>query len=473
MAYWGMAMSAAGAYRPAFQLLRNRSRQAQTEASPSSAQERAREAIAKAMEMRDKLAERERLYIEAVAARRNPESKDRDGDYIRGLRKLVTAYPDDLEAKSILALAIQNGYEPVMREPRAGTLESLELLRQVLARDPNHAGARHYVIHGSEGGKRAREAWESCKRYSELVPNIPHALHMPGHIYAQTGRLEDAVHAFASAGLNELAYMNADALYGNGHYAHNQHFLIHTLGLEGRYREAMTRARELLRQRENPRERDSVDGSSAYRQGWFCLVKTLVRFEKWDEILDGRTIPRYDKPRESAWLHWARGLAHAAKGDRAAAAAALAELRRSLDQLKEKTKDVPPQLEAARTELEGLVEVAEGRGARGLELLRKAARMEDALLYTEPPAYPRPVVETLGRAALALGDFKEAEAAYRRALELEPGSGRALWGIAQALDGTGDRKEGDRVWAEFVKTWSTADTDLPQVRSARRAATAQ
>ena len=56
---------------------------------------------------------------------------------------------------------------------------------------------------------------------------------------------------------------------------------------------------------------------------------------------------------------------------------------------------------------------------------------------------------------------------------LEPGSGRALWGIAQALDGAGDRKEGDRVWAEFVKTWSTADTDLPQVRSARRAATAQ
>ena len=473
MAYWGIAISASGDYRPAFQLLRNRSRQAQAEAAPSSAETRAREAIAKAVELKGKVTERERLYIEAAAARRNPESKDRDGDYIRGMRKLVAAYPDDLDGKSILALAIQNGYEPVTRQPREGTRESLDLLRQILARDPNHFGAHHYVIHGCEGGEHARDAWESCKRYPELVPNIPHALHMPGHIYAQTGRLEDAVHAFASAGLNELAYMNQDALYGNGHYAHNQHFLIHTLGLEGHYQEAATRARELMRQRENPRERDSVDGMSAYRQGWFALLKTLVRFEKWDEILDGKSLPRYDKPRESAWLDWARGLAHAARGNRASAASDLEEMRRHLEQLKEKSRELPPQLEAARVELEGIVEVAAGGNAKGLELLHKAARLEEALLYTEPPAYPRPVLETLGRTALALGDFKEAERAYRRVLELEPGSGRALWGIATALDGAGNRKEADRTWTEFVKAWSGADTDLPQLRSGRRTVTAQ
>ena len=53
---------------------------------------------------------------------------------------------------------------------------------------------------------------------------------MPGHIYAQSDRLEDAVHAFASAGLNELVYMAGDTLYGNGHYGHNLHFLVHVLG---------------------------------------------------------------------------------------------------------------------------------------------------------------------------------------------------------------------------------------------------
>jgi tetratricopeptide (TPR) repeat protein len=466
MAYWGIAMSAAGDYRPAFQLMRNRSRMAQPEAggSPSAGETRAREAIARAVALKDQVTERERLYIDAVAARRNPDSKDRDGDYVRGMRKLVAAYPDDLEAKSVLALAIQRGYDSVTKEPRDTTMESLALLREVLARNPNHFGAHHYIIHGCEGGKRPQDAWASCKRYPELVPNIPHALHMPGHIYAQSDRLEDAAHAFASAGLNELTYMAGDTLYGNGHYGHNQHFLIHTLGLQGRYREAMTRAAELMRQKENPRERASVDGSSAYRQGWFCAMKTLVRFEKWDEILDGKTLAQYDRPRENAWLHWARGLAQASRSDAAGAAASLADMDRDLELVKGSAKDLPPQLEVARLELEGYLDVHRGKVDRGLELLRKAAGLEAALIYTEPPAYPRPVVEMLGRAALGVRNYKEAESAYRKALEQEPGSGRALYGLAQSLDGL--ERRGDAVAARlgFTRAWSSADSDLPQMQ---------
>jgi tetratricopeptide (TPR) repeat protein len=361
MAYWGIAISAAGDYRPAFQLMRNRSRQGQAPAEPDSGRARALEAIKKAMELRSRVSERERLYIEALSARRDPESKDATGEYTRGLRKLVAAYPDDLEAKSILALAIQNGYEPVTREPREGTMDSLALLREILSRDPDHIGAHHYMIHGCEEGKRPQDAWQSCKRYPELVPNIPHALHMPGHIYAQSDRLEDAAHSFASAALTELGYMAADATYGSGHYGHNHHFLIHTLGLQGRYREAMSRTSELLRIKENPRERASVDGQSTHRQGWFCLMKTLVRFEKWDEILDGQTLPLHDKPREAAWYHWARGLAHLFKGNVPEAEASLREMRKSLETLKDGSKSIPPQLDAARVELEGHIEARSGK----------------------------------------------------------------------------------------------------------------
>ena len=397
------------------------------------------EAIKKAMELRSQVSERERLYIEALAARRDPESKDAAGAYIRGLRKLVAAYAEDLEAKSILALAIQNGYEPVTREPREGTMESLALLKEILSRNPDHIAAHHYMIHGCEGGKRPQDAWPSCKRYPELVPSVPHALHMPGHIYAQSDRLEDAAHSFAAAALTELGYMSADATYGSGHYGHNHHFLIHTLGLQGRYRESISRSRELLRIKENPRERASVDGQSTYRQGWFCLMKTLVRFEKWDELLDGKTLILYDKPREATWYYWARGLAHSFKGQGAEAEASLSEMRKSLETLKGGSKSVPPQLEAARVELEGHIAARSGKPEKGLELLRRAARMEDELIYTEPPAYPRPVLEGLGKTALVLGSFTAAESAYRNVLEREPGSGRALWGIAQALAGSGRR----------------------------------
>ena len=57
---------------------------------------------------------------------------------------------------------------------------------------PEHPGVHHYVIHGFEGSDFAKDAWPSCRRYAELVPNIPHALHMPGHIWAQTGSWDDA-----------------------------------------------------------------------------------------------------------------------------------------------------------------------------------------------------------------------------------------------------------------------------------------
>ena len=466
MAYWGIAMSAAGDHRPAFQLLRNRSRQYQPDSarSPSAGTKRAQEAIAKAMELRSKVSERERMYIEAVHARRDSAPKERDANYVRALRKLVIAFPDDLEAKSILALAIQSGYEPVTKEPRETTRESLALLKEILGKDPDHLGAHHYVIHGCEGGKSPQDAWESCKRYPELVPNIPHALHMPGHIYAQTGRLEDAAHAFSSAALNELGYMSADILYGNGHHAHNYHFLIHTLGLQGRYREAITRSQELLRIKENPRERSSADGSSAHRQGWFTLMKTLVRFENWDQILDAKTFPLYNKPRESAWYYWAQGLAHASKGDVASAETSYQDMQKALDALKS-ASTIPPQLEGAQVELEGLIQVKKGRREKGIELLRRAARMEAELLYTEPPAYPRPALEMLGKTALLLRDFKEAEAAYRQALDNEPGSGRALWGIARALHGAGKGADSEKAYAEFVRVWKTADTDLPEMNS--------
>jgi len=149
MAYWCIALSAASDYRPAFQLPRNRSNAArpdvasgeasatgvgsgeatvrrQTSGAALDPQIRAREATAKAMELRDNVTERERFYIEAQFR------------------------------------------------------------------------AHHYLSHAYEGSKTPDKAWHSNARYAGLVFNIPHALHMPGHIYAQSDRIEGAISAFSA-----------------------------------------------------------------------------------------------------------------------------------------------------------------------------------------------------------------------------------------------------------------------------------
>jgi tetratricopeptide (TPR) repeat protein len=483
MAYWGIAMSAAGDHRPAFQLRRDTNDGGRAKAAAGTKPEaiartvngaaidgqiRAREAMQKAMSLRDKVTPRERLYIEAQWARRDPESHNRDRDYISGMRKVVAAHPDDLEAKSILGLALLDGFDSVTKEPRTNTMEGIALLEEIVKKDDKHFGGHHYIIHGYEGSKMPEKAWYACQRYPELVTNVPHALHMPGHIYAQSDRVADAVAAFTAAAENELTYLNGDVLYPNGHHGHNVHFLIHALNLDGRYRESMLQARSLLSFKETPRERTGANQRVTWRQGYYAMVKTLVRFERWDDILDGRTIPSYDKPEQLVWRHWAMGLAHSAKGNATEAKASLDALNAALKAVNATSEP----LQIAALELEATIITRGGDRAAGYAIFRKAADKEAALIYTEPPSYPRPVVEGWAIVALALGDAATAETAYAEALAREPGSGRASFGRAAALDLLGKSDDARRAREAAAKAWQRADRDLPQLKQLAPTATA-
>jgi tetratricopeptide (TPR) repeat protein len=480
MAYWCIALSAASDYRPAFQLLRNGANAgagrgagvAAAQPSPESVarstsgaaldpQVRAREAIAKAMTLREKVTPRERMYIEAQAARRAPGPKDAaDAAYIAGLRKLVAAYPEDLEAKSMLGLAIDNGFDPVTKEPREHTLEAIALLEEVTAKDDSAFGAHHYLIHAYEGSKTPEKAWHNNARYAGLVTNIPHAAHMPGHIYAQSDRIDAAISSFSAAAEIEQKWIASDSLYPTGHHGHNVHFLIHALNLGGRYDDSMKWVQHLLTFKENPRDRGGNNQTGPWRQGYFGLIKSVVRFEKWDAILDGKTIPVYDKPEQNAWRHWAAGLAYAHTGQLDKAKTTLANMQKDLESVTSAKEPIG----IGAQELEAVIAAKSGDKAKSYALFRKAADREAAMLYTEPPSYPRPVVESFATVALSLGDYATAEKEFRETLGREPGSGRAYFGLAAALEGAGKATEARDVFAKAAKAWAKADSTLPQVQ---------
>src|SRR5437867_3127292 len=443
MAYWGIAMAAPGTFLPAYQLA----------LTPNSArpESRARTAILKAQALKDSITPREQMYIEAVGARHNSALGDPEVSYIAVMRRLVESFPDDLEAKSILALALENGYDRDTKSPQAGTAESLKLLRQVLEKNPNHAGANHFFIHALEGGKDLTSALPAARRYVALAPNIPHVLHMPGHVYAQIGMFDDAITAFMAAAAKEREYMSADPRYSRLSYAHNEILLLHVLGLGGRYRDAISRIGGLMSPRENLSDRDITE--FFYRVGWFALMKTLVRFEKWDEILDGKTLPFYNQPSESLWYYWARGLAYAATSKATEARNSLAMMEQLMRSLERGGNPLPQQFQIARAELAAYIDTATGNMTNDLEELNRAAVSDALLPYTDPTVYPRPVLELLGRTALKARNFRTAESAYRRALENEPGSGRALWGLAKAFEGLGRKQDAEKVMAEFRPVW--------------------
>src|SRR6187431_221640 len=152
MPWWGVAMVAAGDYRPHFQLVRDKHLPGTPPATPNAkralaAAKRAKELAAVA----GQATELEKLYIEAIWARRNPDTVDPDAAYIAGLRRVVAANPKDVEARTYLALHLMDGFETAAKNPRPGSMEAVETLRRLAREYPAHPGVHHYIIHGWEG----------------------------------------------------------------------------------------------------------------------------------------------------------------------------------------------------------------------------------------------------------------------------------------------------------------------------------
>jgi tetratricopeptide (TPR) repeat protein len=434
MPWWGVAMVASGDYRPHFQLVRDKHLPGTLPSTPNA--KRALAAARRARELANaagRATEMEKLYIDAIWARRNPDATDPDAGYIAGLRRIVAANPKDVEARTYLALHLMDGFNTPAKEPRPGSMEAVEILRQLAREFPAHPGVHHYIIHGWEGSAFAKDAWDSCKQYTALVPNIPHALHMPGHIYAQTGKLKEAQDAFTAAASLERKYMAADKEYGSGHHGHNVHFLAVALAADGQFDGAVAAAKELLGYAETEKEKKTPDAHrTAFRQGSFAMVRSLVWAEKWDEILTGSLLPALSTPREKFWRHWARALAYSAKKDVPSATAELSAMRAVQLDFEKQVKAAPPrEFGIALQDVQGFLYLAQGKSKQAWKVLESASGAERALRYNEPPIYPRPIAEAWGQAALRAGNRKLAEKAFGIALQELPASRISVEGLRQ------------------------------------------
>lgn len=452
--------------------------------------ERRDEAVKRAKGLSNKVSERERLYIAAVAARyqgqkgavQNNPFLGSTESYRQALRLLVAAYPNDLEAKLFLALALLSGYE---RDgtPKQGTTEAIAICKLVLAKAPNHPAAHHYLIHALEAGKRPQDAVPLADVYGSLVPNVGHAVHMPGHIYVHINRWDDAVRVFEASAALDRRYMREEGESSDhtaGPYSHNLHFLATVYGYQGRYRDGVRAAQELLQAAAQPGEATS----RAALEGRMAMLRLLVRFERWDDILDGKTLPDsggFDV--FNAWRHYALGLARLGKGNLGAAHAELEALESEIVRLQDelpKQNNAPQRgvqirnslaLGVAPLELKGRILAREGKADESIALLHQALEEEIKVGYAEPPLYPHPMEEVLGQTLLSMNRWSEAEAMFSAALLRDLGSGRALFGLMQALEGEGKRPEARQAYLQFVTSWARADTDLPEMQRAKEMAT--
>ena len=189
----------------------------------------------------------------------------------------------------------------------------------------------------------------------------------------------------------------------------------------------------------------------------------LVRFGLWDEML-AVLPPNARRLGLTAGYLYARGVALAARGR-------LSEAEATLTQLRALAAQAPPGMAAGANTLEAVVEVAAPivaariaasayRSGDAIALLRQAVAADDRLAADQSADWFFPPRDLLGAQLLEAGQAAEAESVYREDLRRQPGSGWALYGLAQALQAQGRSQAAAAVRRQFAEVWRHADVRL-------------
>ncbi len=414
----------------------------------------------------------ERLYAEAIRRRyASPAPEDRkpfDEAFASAMREVARALPDDLDAATIYAEALMDlspwDYWTKGGEPRNHALEIVEVLEDVLERNPEHPGALHYYLHAVEASQTPGRAEWVADRLGPLVPGAGHLVHMPAHIYMRIGRYNDASIANEKAALSDESYISqcrAQGFYPAVYYPHNIHFLWAAAAMEGRSDVAIEAARRLVRAVDFER----IPGFPPLEEFVPIPYCALARFAQWDELLAEPAPPSSLHYARGIWDH-AVGLALVAKGRLAEAKerrARIAELA-ATDEMKAlilvSSSTAAQLLEIADVVLGAEIAQAEGRSSEAIEMLANASALQDALPYTEPPPWYFPIRQWLGRRQLDAGDPVSAEATFRRELAEFPHNGWSLHGLEESLRAQGRHDEATDVNAAFRSAWAIADITL-------------
>jgi tetratricopeptide (TPR) repeat protein len=455
MAWWGIALAVGPNYN---------------DPEPDLAREKkAWEAIQKASALESKATEPERGYIEALAHRYSnqakPDLKRLAADYKIAMGELTKRYPDDLDAATLYAESAMD-LRPWQLwtadgKPAEGTEEIVATLESVLKRDPQHTGANHFYIHAVEASPHPERALPSAGRLAQLAPAAGHLVHMPAHIYMRTGDYAGATHHNEQAVEADRQYIrkfNVTGMYPLMYYNHNLHFLAVAAAMEGRFAEARQAAKELVA---NAAPVVKEMPMAEYFLPTEMLV--LVRFNRWEDILK-LAEPDAAAPTAHALWRFARGMAYCglekvrdAEAERQALVHAAANLAPEAVLNFNSSSDL---LSLAAHLLEGRIAMLRVSIPAAVEHFRKAAEIEDALRYDEPPAWYIPARESLARALMTASRYPEAEQVLREDLMHHPHSGRALFGLWQCLKSEGKGAEAKKAEAEFRAAWKNADVKL-------------
>nr|WP_121272678.1 tetratricopeptide repeat protein [Pedobacter schmidteae] len=437
--------------------------------------QRAYDAAIKAQSLSGNCSPMEIALINALLTRyeaRPPADRTHlDIAYAAAMKKVYAQYPTDpdvgaLYAESMMNLHPWDLYEKQTKKPKAWTPELITVLERLIQSNPKHPGAHHFYIHALEASATPEKALESASLLSTLVPGSGHLLHMPSHIYINTGDYHLGTLSNLRAIAIDSVYTtacNAQGVYPLAYFPHNYHFLAATATLEGNSKLAWMAAKEIQKHTAT----DIMDQPKwGTLQHYYTIPYYIAtKFAMWDSIFSFSTPPK-DLIYPKAIWHYARGLAYLGKNDIINAQKESNVLRTlSVDTSLQRLTvwDINTTADLAKIAdhvLSAGIAAKQNHLSESITLLNEAIAIEDNLNYNEPPDWFFSIRHHLGTVLIKAGKYNEAEKIYRQDLHKWKKNGWALIGLYNAL--MLQKKPGDAqsVKSDFNQSWKYADTKI-------------
>ncbi len=416
--------------------------------------------------------ERERAYIAAVAklygSFESTPQRARLIAYRDAMGEVAAKYPEDHEAQIFYALALSASEDPADKT-YAGRLKAGAILEKLFEQEPDHPGLAHYIIHTYDVPPLAGRALAAARRYSEIAPDAPHALHMPSHTFTRTGYWQDSIDSNVKAvAAAKREKQTAEELHASDYeiYAYLQ------TGQDEGARRVVDSLPE-IESRFDPNV--VVGGAGGPATGYFALAAIPARYalerQEWKQAsqLTPRDTPF---PYTEAMSWFARGLGAARLGQTPKAYESVASLRQIRQRLLKADESYwAQQVEIQEVEVGAWAAWADGKRQEALQQMKSAADLEDSTDKSAVTPGPlAPARELLGEMLLEMNDPIQALAEFEATLKKEPGRFRSLHGAARAAKLNGNHDLSQKYFRELLTICQHADNPgRPEIVEAKSA----
>jgi tetratricopeptide (TPR) repeat protein len=403
--------------------------------------------------------ERERAYLAAVdKLYNNYESTPQRARLIAyrdAMGEVAAKYPEDHEAQAFYALAIAASEDPADKT-YAGRLKAGAILEKLFEEQPTHPGLAHYIIHTYDVPALAGQALVAARRYSEIAPDAPHALHMPSHTFTRTGYWQESIDSnIAAAAAAKREGQTAEELHASDYeiYAYLQTGRDEAVG-------RIVNSLPEIASRFDPKA--VFSGAGGPSVGYFALAAIPARYalerQDWKQAVQ-LALRETPFPHADAMTWFARGLGAARLGQSVAAN----ESATALHQIRERLTKANENYWARQVEIQELAvgawaALATGKKEEALRQMKSAAELEDGTEKSAVTPGPlAPARELLGEMLVEMNEPAQALEQFEATLRKEPGRFRALYGAAHAAQLSGNRDASQRYFRELLKGCSQAD----------------